>query len=413
MSICFCLSAKQLNLYIMEFDNLKSDKSVEWLSVGLSDMIKEKFTPIDGVKIYGGEEVKVILKDKSRLLKQKSRTHNYLVMGNYTRELDRVTVNIQIINIANWEEKGGFSVLGLLNRIPNLADELYYQISDVIKDAVPTSAEAVLLLEPKVEAVRPKSQRYVKDLNLSMANALTDLEEAMDLNIGNRQKIEGTGERDGKFFRDFSFRSEEVIDETTAMNADLLEEILTKISTNPYSAEIGEPYLEVSDPNNLLVDLVVPVRYSLREKLIKDMINSLPHTNLVNDGSLIIADFSFEQYPISQKLIDDITTGDFRVNPVVQLMDRKGDVKKMLVDTSDPFWHRKSDFGDHVSITQNFSQLITSVVSGWSVQIVFESFDIYAEYRVVVPQKEVLDFTRVVVQFVPVPEIEKFVKERL
>ena len=43
----------QLNLYIPEFDNLKNEKSLEWLSSGYVDILSKKFNEVDGVRVYG------------------------------------------------------------------------------------------------------------------------------------------------------------------------------------------------------------------------------------------------------------------------------------------------------------------------------------------------------------------------
>ena len=70
----------QLNLYIPEFDNLKNEESLEWLSSGFVDILSKKFNEVDGVRVYGRSALEKILQDKSILLTQRVGTKNILLM---------------------------------------------------------------------------------------------------------------------------------------------------------------------------------------------------------------------------------------------------------------------------------------------------------------------------------------------
>ncbi len=134
--LCGTLSAspRWLNLYIPEFDNLRNDPSVAWLSSGFVDILSKKFTELDGVRVYGRPALEKILQDKSSLLTQRAGTENILVMGTFTRELDQVTVNAQIINVANWDELGTARTVGSMNNLTLLGDDLFAKLTSGLKD---------------------------------------------------------------------------------------------------------------------------------------------------------------------------------------------------------------------------------------------------------------------------------------
>ena len=121
----------QLNLYIPEFDNLKNEESLEWLSSGFVDILSKKFNEVDGVRVYGRSALEKILQDKSILLTQRVGTKNILLMGTYIRNLDEVTVNIQIINVSNWDDIGIFSSVSSMSNVPTMGDKIFQQIKNL------------------------------------------------------------------------------------------------------------------------------------------------------------------------------------------------------------------------------------------------------------------------------------------
>ena len=74
-------SAKRLNLYLLDFDNIKNDETVSWLARGLVDMVSTGFQNVDGVRIHEQVALERILQDRSLLLRQSSGTRSLLVMG--------------------------------------------------------------------------------------------------------------------------------------------------------------------------------------------------------------------------------------------------------------------------------------------------------------------------------------------
>ena len=74
-------NSRWLNLYIPEFDNLRNDPSVAWLSSGFVDILSKKFTDLDGVRVYGRPALEKILQDKTILLTHRAGTDNILLLG--------------------------------------------------------------------------------------------------------------------------------------------------------------------------------------------------------------------------------------------------------------------------------------------------------------------------------------------
>lgn len=406
------VAPRWLNLYILEFDNIKNEPTVQWLSTGFVDMMKQKFESIDGVRLLGRSEMERILQDRSSLLRQKAGTRNILLMGTFARELDQVVVNVQLINIANWDELGKVVARGSLNRIPALSSDLFRRVSEGLKGQLP-SQDPGALQTPLVEAEPPVYSRQMRDLNSSLSSALEDLEEAMDLTIGARELADGTVESHGKFSRDFTFGTSGNVEAMPPEDVEMLEEILTKISSNPYEVIIGKPELQIKDDHSKMIVLTVPIRYSLRDNLIQDMLKSLPFTGVRQKGSLTTIEFARNKFPLPESLNDRIKKGAFRTVPVVQLFDFDGRVRTVILDSGDPFW-QKRDSGSVNYMTEHiFSPLVVFTVGSWSLQVTMEAVDIHANYVLELPQKEVARYARVLVEFVPEAELTQFLAELL
>ncbi|HJM11344.1 MAG TPA: hypothetical protein QGF40_08185, partial [Candidatus Marinimicrobia bacterium] len=139
LTVSLQANSRWLNLYIPEFDNLRNDPSVAWLSSGFVDILSKKFTELDGVRVFGRPALEKILQDKTVLLTQRAGTDNILVMGTYSRDLDQVTVNAQIINISNWAELGMVRTASSMTNITIMGNDLFAKLSEGLKEHLPPS----------------------------------------------------------------------------------------------------------------------------------------------------------------------------------------------------------------------------------------------------------------------------------
>ena len=81
--------------YVLPFDNLKADPTVEWIASGLTDMVRENFKNEIGLKLQSKEDLEVIMNNRSLMLKQPMGSRNFLLLGKYSRQLDQVEVSMQ------------------------------------------------------------------------------------------------------------------------------------------------------------------------------------------------------------------------------------------------------------------------------------------------------------------------------
>ena len=90
--------------YVIPFDNLKDDPTIEWISSGLSDMVSNKFKNEPGLLIQNKQDLEVIMNDRSLMLKQPIASRNLLLLGKYSRQLEKINISVQLIDLATWEQ---------------------------------------------------------------------------------------------------------------------------------------------------------------------------------------------------------------------------------------------------------------------------------------------------------------------
>ena len=103
MAISFAFAVPPaLNVYVIPFDNSKSETALTWLSEAFSSMVTANLSDQDRVYIKDQLNLEQVMSNRSLLNQQKPGTKNFLVLGKFERSLDKLIVSIQLIDIATW-----------------------------------------------------------------------------------------------------------------------------------------------------------------------------------------------------------------------------------------------------------------------------------------------------------------------
>ena len=138
------------------------------------------------------------------------------------------------------------------------------------------------------------------------------------------------------------------------------------------------------------------------------MLRSLPYTGVKHDGTLTSVEFARNKFPISETLNHRITKGQYRVVPVVQLLNQSGGIHTAIIDSGDPHWNQQSSLFSNAIVENIFSPLVAFTLSGWSLQVTMEAIDINANYSIEMSRSEVSQLSEIVVEFVPESNLKKF-----
>ena len=98
-------ASPKLYLYLLPFENINNEQVIAWLGSGFTDMLTKELTSIDGLFLRNRDDLENIMNNRSLLLKQPRDSRNILALGKFSRKMDEITVDMQFIDIANWDEQ--------------------------------------------------------------------------------------------------------------------------------------------------------------------------------------------------------------------------------------------------------------------------------------------------------------------
>ncbi len=115
-------------LYIIQFDNVTQESSIDWLGQGFVDMLNAKLTDVSKLRLQGQEDLESIMNNRSLLLHQPRGSRNFLLLGKFERKLDNVEINLQLVDIATWDEADRRKLTGNYNKVSELNLKLNFGI---------------------------------------------------------------------------------------------------------------------------------------------------------------------------------------------------------------------------------------------------------------------------------------------
>ncbi len=416
LSCTLGLPAPKIILYILPFENIENDPSVDWLRVGMTDMLNLRFADVKDIRLRDKDDLEELMSNRNRLLHQPRGTKNFLLLGKFERKLDEIRIGVQLIDIATWEEVDRRSAAGYYSKIPELNDLVVDALRTMLVPYLPEEAQKPIAAQ-LTETILPEQQlpAQVREMGTSIDMALDDLEESMDLVIGARGKPSADDPivEDGEWVLDIS--GEDFTRENPELtgNTQLLMKVLDDLKNDTYNINLSKLRFEYVQDQRNRMNVVLPVKYALKEHLIRDMLSSLPYSGLKQDGSLTIFYFNRDKFNFPPDAMENIKHGGYRAIPVIRFFDNAGKLIVMIVDSPDNEWeHLSSDRVVFVP-AHHFSPLIIFTVGGWSIQVAMETVDIPVNYQFDLDVDDVSRLSRVSLKFVPEPELENFLQQNL
>lgn len=414
-----------ITLFILDFDNLPGDTRLDWLSKALKDMVLLRMEEEPRIIARDAGDIAPFLEGRVAERAGEARrlaSNTLLLMGAYRREDARLVVDLQLLDMKDWSSLRMESLEALYSDIPQLNELLVEKVLSMVKGLeffsgidLEAPPEAAVRPFPPLEAVRPglapaeEYSRQLPQVQEDLARALEDLEEVMDVYSGYRQEPTGTLQSEESYYRDFQLEGFGTLPVEKARYTELFEDVLRRVADNPYSADIGDLSLEVDPYNDNRVYISIPVSYRVKQTLVEDMLYSLPYVSTREERRLRTIRFDKSKFNFTSNLIDRIARGDYRVVPVVQLLDPQGVVRAVLVDSPDMSWERYFPRdGVRVVRQKRFVPLLAITTSGFSVDVRLETSDVDVFYEFDIDVNQLSSYARVVVRFMKEDALLRF-----
>ena len=410
ISANFLAAAPKLYLYLLPFDNINNEQAIAWLGTGFTDMLTKEMTAIEGLFLRNRSDLENIMNNRGLLLKQPRDSRNILVLGKYSRKMDEISIDMQFIDIANWEELDQREVIGSYNNIPQLNNELAEVVKTVCIPYLPEKKTTKNIYPdfttPQATAIPRTFGERGAVITSSIDAALIELEQSMDFVIGARGKPKEVPAKgpvaEDEWVVDINNRPFNEPLPENVNNTVLLDQVLANLMDKPYDVFIYKPtYVYDEDEDDKMITVNMRVDYGIKGDIINDMLTSLPYTGLKQDGSLTIVYFDRENFNFSPELTKNISLGNYRSVPVIRFLDKDGIIMAIILDTPESRWYDMSSNKIHFIPLHQFSPLVDFTMGGWSLQVALEDVEIKAHYSLQMSIEEVDRISRVSLKFVP------------
>ena len=406
-----------LNLYIIPFDNSKSDAPLNWLSDAFPEMIKTDLNNYDNVFLKNESDLERIMSNRSLLLQQRPGTKNFLLLGKYERALDKLSVSIQLIDISSWEEVGLKKIRGDYNDVSSTNKSITEMVSTLLKPYLPMPSESIYpaLTDGRRMRTPPTYAERAMDVSSSIDAAIEELEKRMDVNMGVRGEENEfeSKEIEGEWILNIEEESYENDRPENEFNTTIMVEVLEKLMSNPYEIKLEKPEFNFDPNNKKEFQVALNVNYKLKAQLIKDMLKSLPYSGLKQDGSLTVFYFNKDKYNFPMNITERIQLGKHRTVPVIQLRDRNDNPLVILVDSPEKEIHNLNSKKIIYKSFHSFSPLIDFSVGGWSMQVSLENVEIPVNYTFSLGINNANSISKVSLKFIPEDELFEFLSKIL
>ena len=406
-----------LNVYVIPFDNIKNDVAIGWLSDAFSEMINAELSNQDRIYLKDKSGLEEIMTNRSLLLNQRPGTKNLLVLGKFERSLDKISISVQLIDIASWDELGSRKMRGDYNDVTGLNRLLTESLNMMMTPYLPKVEKSPYptLTEGRRMRTPPTYAEEAIEASSAIDAAIIELEKKLDITIGARGEEDPNElrEEDGEWVLDLSRNNYADSRPENEFNTSIMVNVLGNLMANPYQVKLDRPKFNYDPDNRKEFQVNLSVNYKLKATIIKEMLTSLPYSGLKQDGNLTVFYFNRDKYNFPKDISENIQLGKYRSSPVIQLLDISGKPVVILVDTPDQKIHGMKSKKLVFRPFRSFSPLIDFTVGGWSMQVSLETVDIPVEYIFNMDVNTANNISRVSLKFIPEDELHTFLNKLL
>ena len=406
-------------LYIIQFDNVTQESSIDWLGQGFVDMLNAKLTDVSKLRLRGQEDLESIMNNRSLLLHQPRGSRNFLLLGKFERKLDNVEINLQLVDIATWDEADRRKLTGNYNKISELNLKLNSTVEAMLAPFIPLEKKKKSIY-PEFSLKKPPTKNSsiytdTKNVSRNIDKAIDELEKSMDLVIGARgvDSKDETLKKGEEWVLELGSSSQPSYNPENDANSLMLMKVLDDLMSSPYNIIIKKPLFEFDVENAKNMNVSIQIEYSLKEHIITDMLKSLPYTGLKQDGTLMVFDFNKEKFNFSDAIREKIRFGKYRAIPVISFLNEFNKPAVLIVDSPEAAIHRLESRNVHYVTDHKFSPLIDFTIGGWSMQVAMESVKIPVRYSFILPIETADSIRRISLKFVPEAELSTYLQSIL
>ena len=380
---------------LLEFENVSQSKTSDYLRHMLPDVIKDH--NLDShIKIEYAGEIEPYLGIDNEKYK-----NALIVLGQFSSKDFSIYVNIDVRDASSWKKINKF------NFSCAYQDDLCFE-----KNMIDYSLTILNNLSLDSKNIEVLSENKIISENIDSVNSFYESlgNFAIEADLNNTwDKLYDEGNQYGKrYYKDIDKGFyQNIVKNSKEKNTEQLISFIDNILLNPYDVSIQDISMDYDQYDNNYINLIVPVRYTIKKSFIEDILATLPHFSRSDANGELIIKFLKSDFIFSSSIVDRFALMKYEVLPVLFLSDSFSRVSCIYIDS----WKNNYNFNkkdDEILVTSSneFFPLfaITPGEDNMQVNLDMSTLDITYQFRV--PFSRAGEYSKIAIKFLYEDEIE-------
>lgn len=405
-------------IYLMEFENIKNDFTLNQLREALPDLIKENYSFRNDISVDYAGDIRPYL--EPQVWTEEEPIKGMLINGHYYASDEKIHVIFEAFDIHSWKRLVKREIFCPVNDVICLHDgfliAIESSISPFLADNLDIDATAEALKEkPKIKKKLDVNNRNDKSLGSNSLAEPDELEGAAEFHLDLDDGIGQQGQYGNRYYREFSL-SELTPDDpypSFEKNTARLIAILDQILINPYDVTIGEIMVKPDDVKPTIIYGNIPIEYSVKNALVQDLLTQLPHDKIINEDGNVLMQFSNNNFIFDSGLVEKLALMNYQLMPVIFFNNRRGALQFIILDSWNDKYHRLESKGTPVLHQSKFTPLFAITPGSDNIQFNMDVSAITVLYEFQIPYEIIGNYTKVTVKFMRESELEKLLTGNL
>ena len=404
------LSNNYSDIYLMEFENVDSDFTINNLSRALPDIIIQNYEFRGDLSVGYLDKVEPYFpKDSNQVLKQSG----LIINGRFSSSEKDVDIEVELYDLSTWELLGEKSFYCPIDNMACIHDAFLIVVDDLLENYIVAEEDRNIASGKKItkRIVYSKDQpvdnsdMFKEALNVNTVDAEFDIQLDDNIDEGIIEEVETVSI--SKVF-DFSSKNTEPSRTPVEVNTEKLDFILDKFLTNPYNITIGEMVVGLNEYDRDIIDFSIPIEFILNKELVDALLSDIPCNILHNKNGNLSIQLSNNDFTFNQALITKLATMRYQIIPIYSFLDKDEEIQLLIIDT----WEKKYKglhIGDNQILhTNQYTPLYTIKSDSDNIYINLNVNTAIVNYAFSVPYNTFGNYTRLVVDFMLEDELDQF-----
>ena len=236
-------------------------------------------------------------------------------------------------------------------------------------------------------------------------DVIADAEFNIDLSKNDKKELLD----DTVISREFDFSNNKNLSkDPIETNTEKMTQILNQFLINPYDIIIGEMAVELNKYNTDILDITIPIEFSINKGLVDQLLSDIPNDIIYNKNGNISMQLSNSNFTFDQSLITQLATMRYQIIPIYSFLDESENIQLLIIDTWEKKYKNLLIGGNDILYTNQYTPLYTIKSDSYNIYINLDINTSIVTYSFSVPYNTFGDYTKLIVDFMLEDELDQY-----